>query len=229
MFLCVYAVPLCRHTFIRPSVTCSKNLLSSDQWIRRHVLKFQPRLAKHHRKQILLCSSVSRGRLITLHEASPAALKRFRSVFRDRRRWGSHWSLRRVLVEKGCHRTNRTRARSSRCDVTRGLPDLGRSLTSLVWRCFLIYLLTIVWWQPSWRPIALKDIPFECIPTICRLCASDSRLLTIFALLLLTNTKYAIHIHEYVAQEYCFLRKPRGAWSSRLYLRVQVFPLCIKV
>ena len=135
------------HSAIR---NMQQNLLSSDQWIRRHVLKFQPRLAKHHRKRILLCLSINRGRLITLLEASPAALKRFRSVFRDRRRWGSHWSLRRVLKEKGCRRTNPTRARSCRCDVTRGLPDLGRSLTSLLWRCFLINLLTTVWWQPRW-------------------------------------------------------------------------------
>jgi hypothetical protein len=45
------AVFLCLQALIRPSVTWSKNRLSSYQWILRHVLKFQPRRAKHHVKQ----------------------------------------------------------------------------------------------------------------------------------------------------------------------------------
>jgi hypothetical protein len=35
----------------KPSVTWSRNRLSSDQWILHHVLKFQPRRAKHHAKR----------------------------------------------------------------------------------------------------------------------------------------------------------------------------------
>jgi hypothetical protein len=39
-----------RH-LIRPSVTWSRNWLSSDQWILHHVLKFQSCRAKHHAKR----------------------------------------------------------------------------------------------------------------------------------------------------------------------------------
>lgn len=39
MFLCVYAMFLYHKT--RPSVKPNKNLLSSDQWIFLHVLRFQ--------------------------------------------------------------------------------------------------------------------------------------------------------------------------------------------
>jgi hypothetical protein len=40
--------------------------LSSDQWILRNVLKFQPRRAKHHAKRVGRCRSATSGRLMTL-------------------------------------------------------------------------------------------------------------------------------------------------------------------
>jgi hypothetical protein len=43
---------VCLQTLIRPSVTWSRNRLSFDQWILRHVLKFQSRRAKHHAKRV---------------------------------------------------------------------------------------------------------------------------------------------------------------------------------
>ena len=46
-------------------VTWSRNRLSSDQWILRHVLKFQPRRAKHHAKRDRRCRSANSGRLMT--------------------------------------------------------------------------------------------------------------------------------------------------------------------
>jgi hypothetical protein len=42
MFLGVYTIFFCLQTLIRPSVTWSRNRLSSNQWILRHVLKFKP-------------------------------------------------------------------------------------------------------------------------------------------------------------------------------------------
>jgi hypothetical protein len=39
---------------IRPSVTWNRNRLSTDQWILRHVFKFQPRRAKYH---YIVCSA----------------------------------------------------------------------------------------------------------------------------------------------------------------------------
>jgi hypothetical protein len=47
------------------SVTWSRNRLSSDQWILRHVLKFQPRRTKHHAKHDRRCRSANSGRLMT--------------------------------------------------------------------------------------------------------------------------------------------------------------------
>ena len=51
MFPMVYGVLFCHQTLIRPTVTLSRNRLSSDQWIPRHVLKLKPRRAKHHAKR----------------------------------------------------------------------------------------------------------------------------------------------------------------------------------
>jgi hypothetical protein len=56
---------LCLQTLIRPSVTWSRNRLSSDQWILRRVLKFQPRRAKHHAKRVRRCRPANSGRLMT--------------------------------------------------------------------------------------------------------------------------------------------------------------------
>jgi hypothetical protein len=44
----------------------SRNRLSSDQWILCHVLKFQPRRAKHHAKRDRRCRSTNSGRLMTV-------------------------------------------------------------------------------------------------------------------------------------------------------------------
>jgi hypothetical protein len=56
-----------------PRVTSDRgNLLSSDQWILRHVLKFQPRRAKHHAKRDRRCRSTNSRRLMTLLDLSPA-------------------------------------------------------------------------------------------------------------------------------------------------------------
>ena len=51
---------------IRPSVTWSRNRLSSDQWILRHILKFQLRRAKRHAKRDRRCRPDNSGRLLTL-------------------------------------------------------------------------------------------------------------------------------------------------------------------
>ena len=57
---CIFVSP------IRPSVTWSRNRLTSDQWILRHVLKFQPCRAKHHAKHVRQCRSANSGCLMTL-------------------------------------------------------------------------------------------------------------------------------------------------------------------
>ena len=62
----ILAAFLCLQTLIRPSVTWSRNRLSSDQWILRHVLKFQPRRAKHHAKRVRWCRSANSGHLMDL-------------------------------------------------------------------------------------------------------------------------------------------------------------------
>jgi hypothetical protein len=56
---------LCLQTLIRPSVTWSRNRLSFDERILRHVLTFQPRRAKHHAKRDRPCRSANSGRLMT--------------------------------------------------------------------------------------------------------------------------------------------------------------------
>jgi hypothetical protein len=63
---------------------------SSDQWILRHVLKFQARRAiKHHAKRVRRCRSANSGRLMTLLDLSSADFRRFRTVLVDRRLLGS--------------------------------------------------------------------------------------------------------------------------------------------
>ena len=47
-------------------VTWSRNRLSSDQWILRHILKFQLRRAKRHAKRDRRCRPDNSGRLLTL-------------------------------------------------------------------------------------------------------------------------------------------------------------------
>jgi hypothetical protein len=54
----------------------------------RHVLKFQPRRAKHHAKRDRRCRSANSGRLMTLLELSPADFRQFLTVLVDRRLLG---------------------------------------------------------------------------------------------------------------------------------------------
>ena len=116
--------------------------LSSDQWILRHVLKFQPRRAKHHVKHDRRCRSANSGRLMTLLDLSPADFRRCLTVLVDRRILDSQCCLSTRLVANGIRLTKRYNALSSRSDVTRVLPDLGTSFTLLVCVCFLTSRLT---------------------------------------------------------------------------------------
>jgi hypothetical protein len=133
---------LCLQTLIRPSVTYSRNRLSSDQWILRHVLKFQPRRAKHHGKRDRRCRSANSERLMILLDLSPADFRRFLTVLVDKRLLGSQCCLSTGLVANGIRLTKCCNALSSRSDVTRGLPDLDKSFTLLVCVCFLTSRLT---------------------------------------------------------------------------------------
>ena len=100
--------------------------------ILRHVLNFQPRRAKHHAKRDRRCRSTNSGRLMTLLDLSPADFRRFLTVLIDRRLLGSQCCLSTGLVANGIRLTKRCNAMSSRSDVTRGLPDLGKSDNSIV-------------------------------------------------------------------------------------------------
>jgi hypothetical protein len=64
----------------RPTVKWSRNRLSSDQWILRHVLKFQLRRAKHHAKRDRRYRFTNSERLLTL----PLISDGFLTVFVDR-------------------------------------------------------------------------------------------------------------------------------------------------
>lgn len=54
-------------------------------------------------------------------------------------------------------------------DATRGLQDLGRSITSFVSWYFLTILLTVEWWWPTWRyrrditASLISNLPSNCI------------------------------------------------------------------
>ena len=63
--------------------------------------------------------------------------RRFLTVLVDRRLLGSQCCLSTGLVANGIRLTKRCNALSSRSDVTRGLPDLGKSFILLVCVCFL--------------------------------------------------------------------------------------------
>ena len=86
-------------------------------------LKFQFSLARLHISRRRLWSLVNRGRLITLLEANPAALKRFLTVLEVNWRFGSQRRFRTVLVAKGKRLASRISALFSRCDVTGGRPE----------------------------------------------------------------------------------------------------------
>jgi hypothetical protein len=137
MFLGVWAVFLCLRSLIRSSVTGSRNRLSSYQWILRHILKFQPRLAKQHAKRVRRCRSANSGRLMTLLDLRPADFRRSLTVLVDRRILGSQCCLSTGLVANGIRLTKRCNDLSSRSDVTRGLPDNDKFFTLLVCVCFL--------------------------------------------------------------------------------------------
>jgi hypothetical protein len=118
---------------------------SSDQWILRYVLKFQPRHAKHHAKRDRRCRSANSGRLMTLLDLSPADFRRFLTVLVDSRLLGNQCCLSTGLVANDIRLTKRCNALSSRSDVTRGLPDLGKSFILLVCVCFLTSRLKQHW------------------------------------------------------------------------------------
>ena len=81
--------------------------VSSDQWIVRHVLKFQPCRAKHHAKRVRRCQSANSGRLMTLLDLSSADFRWFLTVLVDRRLLGSHCCLSMGLVANGIRLTKR--------------------------------------------------------------------------------------------------------------------------
>jgi hypothetical protein len=115
--------------------------------VRKHtqtniVKDFQPRRVKHHAKRDRRFRSANSGRLMTLLDLSPADFRRFLTVLVDRRLLGSQCCLSTGLVANGIRLTKRCNALSSRSDVTRGLPDLGKSFTLLVCVCFLTSRLT---------------------------------------------------------------------------------------
>jgi hypothetical protein len=58
-----------------------------------HVLRFQPRRAKHHAKRDRRCRSANSGRLMSLLDLSPADFRRFLTVLVDRRLLGSQCCL----------------------------------------------------------------------------------------------------------------------------------------
>ena len=159
MFLGVWAVFLCLQALVRPSVAWSRNRLSSDQWILHHVLKFQ-----HHAKRVRRCRSTNSGRLMTLLDLSPADFRRFLTVLVDRRLLGSQCCLSTGLVANGIRLTKRCNALSSRSDVTRGLPDLGKSFTLLVCVCFLTSRLTTVYNSFEGHPCCMHA---DYLPPLC--------------------------------------------------------------
>jgi hypothetical protein len=69
---------------------------------------------------------------MTLLDLSPTDFRRFLTVLVDRRLLGSQCCLSTGLVANGIRLTKRCNALSSRSDVTRGLPDVGKSFTLLV-------------------------------------------------------------------------------------------------
>ena len=70
--------PACSHERYTPShYWASTARISSNQWILRNVLKFQPRCAKNHAKRDRRCRSANSGRLMILLSLSPADYRRF--------------------------------------------------------------------------------------------------------------------------------------------------------
>ena len=69
---------------------------------------------------------------MTLLDLSPADFRRFLTVLVDRRLLDSQCCLSTELVANGIRLTKRCNALLSWLDVTRGLPDLGKSFTLLI-------------------------------------------------------------------------------------------------
>ena len=130
--------------FFFMSVMCRRNLLSSEQWILHHVLKFQLRLAPHHTRRVCLCRSVRNGRLIGHRDFRPAACSLLLMVLLGTRRPAPQCNCRNGAVVIGVRLARQTKALSSLGVVLHGLSCLGRSLTCPVSACFLKSLLTIV-------------------------------------------------------------------------------------
>jgi hypothetical protein len=130
-----------------PTVGCMKRtpaLVSPMDLAPCPYITFQPRRAKHHAKRDRRCRSANSGRLMTLLDLSLADFRRCLTVLVDRRLLGSQCCLSTGLVANGIRLTKRYNALSSRSDVTRGLPGLGKSFTLLVCVCFLTSRLTTV-------------------------------------------------------------------------------------
>jgi hypothetical protein len=110
-----------------------------DQWIWRHVLKFQPRRAKHHAKRVRRCRSANSGRLMTLLDLSPADFRRFLTVLTTGmsfkaigRQMGYHYTVVSRPVRKHTQTNNvKDLPRSSRPQVTSDRDD--RALQHLDW------------------------------------------------------------------------------------------------
>ena len=94
-------------------------------------------LNSNHAKRDRRCRSANSRSLMSFLDLSPADFRRFLTVLVDRRLLGSQCCLSTGLVANGIHLTTCCNALSSRSDVTRGLPDLGKSFTLLVCVCFL--------------------------------------------------------------------------------------------
>ena len=81
---------------------------------------------------------------MTLLDLNPADFRRFLTVLVDRRLLDSQYCLSTGQVANSIRLTKRYNAMSSQSDVTRRLPDLGKSFTLLVCVCFLTSRLTTV-------------------------------------------------------------------------------------
>ena len=124
--------------------------------------------------------------------------------------------------------TRQISALSSCCDVAVGRPKCFQSFTSLILLCFPTRLLWTAWWNPSWRPIILKDIPVECIPIIFHLCASDNSLVPCWHTMIQYCKKLALN-NPYAPYFLCAQtdfgngeggKRHSAMWSSAVMLEV---------
>jgi hypothetical protein len=137
---CIFVSPKFQ-TLIRPLVTWSRNRLSSDQWILCHVLKFQPRRAKHHAKRVCRCRSANSGGLLTLLDLFPLI-----SDVSNCSCWQTSIGQQ-VLFEYGTGCEWHPSNQALQCPVVtiRCYPwsaHLGKSFTLFVFMCFLTSPLT---------------------------------------------------------------------------------------